>query len=83
MIGFALLGCGGIGRMHARIITAHPRTGLDRFIGCVEHGAAQLAGFAEGHGALHLADAALESLKTDWAVRVVSAEGAAVQEAAA
>jgi len=46
------------------------RAELDQFIGCVEQGAAPLAGFAEGREALRLADAALESLRTGRAVRV-------------
>lgn len=56
---------------------------LDQFIECVEHGAAPLAGFAEGRDTQRLADAALESLKTGRALRVMSAGDVAVQEAAA
>jgi myo-inositol 2-dehydrogenase/D-chiro-inositol 1-dehydrogenase len=56
---------------------------LDQFIECIEHGAAPLAGFAEGREALRLADAALESHKTGRAVRVVPGGDVAVQEAAA
>ena len=70
MIGFALLGRGRIGTTHARNIAAHSRAELDHFVGYVEHGAAPLAGFAEGREALRMADAALESLRTGRAVRV-------------
>lgn len=43
---------------------------LDHFVGCVETGAAPLAGFAEGREALRLANAAAESARTGRVVRV-------------
>jgi len=46
------------------------RAELDHFVGCVETGAAPLAGFADGREALLLADAALESMASGRAVRL-------------
>ena len=43
---------------------------IDHFVDCFEQGARPLAGFAEGREALRLADAALESARTDRVVRL-------------
>ena len=70
MIGFALLGCGRIGRVHAGNIVGYARAELDRFIQCIETGTAPLSGFTEGREALRLADAVLESMASGRAVRL-------------
>ncbi|HYZ64694.1 MAG TPA: inositol 2-dehydrogenase [Acetobacteraceae bacterium] len=44
------------------------RAEIDHFVGCIETGAAPLAGFADGRAALALADAAVESARTGRAV---------------
>lgn len=43
---------------------------IDHFVDCFEQSKPPLAGFAEGHQALRLADAALESLRTGKVVRL-------------
>jgi myo-inositol 2-dehydrogenase/D-chiro-inositol 1-dehydrogenase len=43
---------------------------INHFVDCVEKHQKPLAGFAEGHEALRLADAALESLNTGRSVRL-------------
>ena len=58
MMGFALLGCGRIGRVHARNIAAHPRAEL---VTCYDVAGSAAAGLAAelGAGQAHSVDAAL------------------------
>ena len=43
---------------------------IDHFVDCVENGSAPLVGYRDGREALHLADAALESMRTGQTIRL-------------